>query len=69
MTEWHIAPDYIMSNWTEELLNLMVEKLNDRKKREVEAIRHNGSNEVEQVDDSVLLSRMGIKVKKVKHGD
>ena len=31
MAEWHITPDYIVNNWTDELLNLMVEKLTARK--------------------------------------
>lgn len=32
MVEWHLPPDYIVNNWTEELLNLMVEKLAERRK-------------------------------------
>jgi len=39
MAEWHITPDYIMNNWTEELLDLMIEKLVERKKRDVAAIK------------------------------
>lgn len=35
MAEWHVTPDYIINNWTDELLNLMVEKLVERKKQEV----------------------------------
>ncbi len=34
MTEWHLTPEYILNNWTEEELNLMVEKLIERKKRQ-----------------------------------
>ena len=26
MTEWHTTPDYIINNWTDELLNLMIRK-------------------------------------------
>jgi len=39
MAEWHVSPDYIVNNWTEELLDLMVEKLTERKEREREAMR------------------------------
>ena len=35
MTEWHVTPDYIVNNWTDELLDLMIEKLAERKKREM----------------------------------
>lgn len=34
MAEWHVTPDYIVNNWTDELLNLMIEKLVERKERE-----------------------------------
>jgi len=33
LSEWHITPEYIINNWTEELLNLMLEKLVERKKQ------------------------------------
>jgi len=32
MSEWHLSPDYIVTHWTDELFNLMVEKLTERKK-------------------------------------
>ena len=34
MAEGYPPPDYIVNNWTDELFNLMVEKLVERKKRE-----------------------------------
>ena len=34
MTEWSITPDYIINNWTDELFELMVDKLVERKKKE-----------------------------------
>ena len=34
MAEWHITPDYIVNNWTDELFDLMIEKLVERKERE-----------------------------------
>ena len=33
MTEWHVTPDYIVNNWTDELLDLMIDKLVERKKQ------------------------------------
>ena len=39
MAEWHVPPDYIVNNWTEEQLNLYVEKLVERKERETSAVR------------------------------
>lgn len=34
MVAWHVTPDYIVTHWTDELLDLMVEKLVERKERE-----------------------------------
>jgi len=31
MSEWHLSPDYIVTHWTDELFDLMVEKLTERK--------------------------------------
>jgi len=33
MVEWSITPDYIINNWTDELLYLMTVKLNERIKK------------------------------------
>jgi len=64
MSVWHIPPDYIVNNWTEELLNLMAEKLAKRKKREYEAIK--GRAPQNKVSDTQLFSiaKNVIKVKK-----
>ena len=43
MAEWHVTPDYIVNNWTDELLNLMVDKLAGRKEREMAAIEGTAS--------------------------
>jgi len=40
MAEWHVTPDYIVNNWTNELLDLMVKKLNERWERQSQAIKH-----------------------------
>lgn len=34
MTEWHVTPDYIVNNWTDEQLDLYIGKLVERKHRE-----------------------------------
>jgi len=33
MAEWRVTPDYVVTHWTEELLNLMLEKLTARYRR------------------------------------
>ena len=61
MVEWHITPDYIVNNWTDELFTLMCEKLTERKKRELDAMQGKKSS---TVSDKALLAKMGIKVKR-----
>jgi len=34
LSEWHITPEYINDNWTEEEFGLMIEKLNKRLSRD-----------------------------------
>ena len=65
MAEWHITPDYIVNNWTDELFNLMCEKLSERKKLEC-GTRPKVKKDVELVSDTELFRQMGIKV---KHGN
>jgi len=60
LSEWHITPDYIVNNWTEELLNLMLEKLVDRKKKEINAIK--GRDNAVSVETLAAQSRGMIKV-------
>lgn len=74
MAEWHIPPDYIANNWTDELLSLMIEKMTKRKQGELDAIEGKpgvGSVKpgVEQVSDTELFGRMGKNVKVKKHGN
>jgi len=64
MSEWHITPDYIVDNWTDELLNLMVGKLSERKEREKKAIEGKPDNKV-SVETLAAKSRGLIEV---KHG-
>jgi len=37
LSEWHIDPVYINNNWTDELLEMMILKLSERKQREADA--------------------------------
>ena len=67
LAEWHITPDYIVNNWTDELLSLMCEKLSERKERELEAIKGR-KNKTTSVDDLALKGKNLIKVVK-KDGD
>ena len=70
LTEWHVTPDYVVANWTEELLELMLDKLIERKKREVAAIRGHSVDQEPTGDnvisDQAFFNAAGIKV---KHGD
>lgn len=66
MTEWHITPDYIVNNWTDELLNLMTEKLAERKKREVQAVKPTGNSGGHKVPESVLFAHAKNLIKVVK---
>ena len=65
MAEWHVTPDYIVNNWTEELLDLMVQKLAERKQKESEAMK---SGTDKKVSDKALFNRMGKNVE-VKRGN
>jgi len=64
LAEWHITPDYIVNNWTDELLNLMLEKLIERKKRELDAIQ--GNKVDDKVEDEALFKLAGNLIK-VEH--
>ena len=66
LAEWHLPPDYIVANWTDEMLELMIGKLVQRKKREADVISGKSSGRV--VSDDQLFSEIGVKPK-VKHGD
>ena len=32
LSDWHVSPDYIVNNWSEELFAVMVKKRNERVK-------------------------------------
>ncbi len=70
MTEWHITPEYIVNNWTDEEMALMVEKLVERKQRINNAITEAPSGSSlsgdRVVSDMELFRQMGKKVKVIK---
>ncbi len=64
-----MPPDYIVANWTDEMLVLMIEKLVERKQRINDAIRGNTSSHAGDtvVSDTILFQQLGSKLKVVKH--
>ena len=60
MVEWHVTPDYIFNNWTDELLELMQLKLIERKTREMPSAKEN------KVPESVLFAKGKNLIKVVK---
>jgi len=62
MVEWHVTPDYVVNNWTEELFSLMIEKLIKRSKRISGTIPNN------TVSAELLAARSRGMIE-VKHGD
>lgn len=69
MAEWHLPPDYIMANWTDELLNLMVEKLAERKERENTpwpSASSPGDRGGALIPDSLLLAKAANLIKVVR---
>ena len=62
MTEWHVTPDYIADNWTDELFGLMVNKLVERKTKELDSYKK-GSSREELVDEQTLFDAMGDSLK------
>jgi len=61
MSEWHVTPDYIENNWTDELRNLMIEKLERRREKEREFISGHGDGD--KVSDEELFKQLGNKIK------
>ena len=68
MVEWHVTPDYIVNNWTDELLDLMVLKMIDRKQRESNPEAQQATEA--KVSEDILVARSGGMIEVVKkHGD
>ena len=67
MVEWHLSPDYIVNNWTDELLDVMVDKLVERKRRESDVARgYSTKSSSNKVSDTALFSRARNLIKVVK---
>ena len=65
MVEWHLPPDHIVTHWTHELLNLMIEKMVERKERmrtETPQSPHNGSG-AKVISDAEMFAHLGIPVR------
>jgi hypothetical protein len=58
-----LTPEYINDNWTDEEFTLMVEKLNERKQREVNVMQSRGSETDAMVSDKELFSELGNRIK------
>jgi len=65
MAEWHVTPDYIINNWTDELFSLMVDKLVERKQKETEQLNKGKSS---TVSTEILAARSHGMIE-VKHGN
>ena len=61
MAEWHVPPDYIVNNWTDEQLDLMVQKFNERQLREAKV---EGQPEKAKMSAEAFAKQAGIKVRK-----
>jgi hypothetical protein len=66
LVEWHLSPEYLNENWTEELLALMFQKRNERIER-AQATTAGESTTARpsqpasrRVTDTELLAQMGI---------
>lgn len=68
MSEWHVTPDYIANNWSEELLDLMIEKLGKRYERMNEKHPPKKVDQDHWVSDDALFAELGRKIKVEKRG-
>ena len=59
LAEWHLSPNYIVDNWTDELLALMTEKLTDRMARLT-------GTKTREMKEAELFSKAGHLIKVVK---
>ncbi len=63
MVEWHLTPEYIFTNWTDEKLDLMIEKLIERK--QIETGTRAPKRQLDSEHDLLIKARHLIKVVKV----
>ena len=66
MAEWHQSPDYIVDNWTDELLDLMVKKLVERKQQKPKPASLTVGPEDSQVSEESIFARAKNLIKWVK---
>jgi len=66
LSEWHLPPDYIVNNWTDELLNLMINKLVERKQRLSPVTQGEDSG---KVSDETLFACASNLIKVKKNGN
>ena len=57
MSEWHVTPDYIVNNWSDELLALMTDKLVERK---LQTSKPENKKEVTAVSEKSFFKTAGI---------
>ena len=69
MAEWHVTPDYIVNNWTDELLDLMIEKLVERRKAQFASSGAVSKSDEGKVSDKMLFSQARNLVKVVNRGN
>ena len=63
LSEWHTTPDYIINNWSSELLEVMIDKLAERKEKLNTALSGKSPDRV--VSDEVLFRQAGKKIKRM----
>lgn len=64
LAKWHLPPDYINDNWTDELLQLMIEKFMERIETIQKELPSGLYEGVRTVSDIALFNQMGIKIHK-----
>ena len=69
MAEWHVPPDHIAENWSDELFSLMVKKLTDRRERERKAIEKPEKEGRNLISSEELIEQMGSSVEVIKGDD
>lgn len=64
LAKWYLPPDYIIDNWTDEILQLMTEKFMKRIETIQKELPSGLYEGVRTVSDIALFNQLGIKVHK-----
>jgi hypothetical protein len=64
LTEWHITPEYINEQWTEELFELMFRKRNERLRKNRPQNKQQHEPEVPKITNDLFFQTHGLKVKR-----